>query len=442
MHMIVDTGGSVPPARWSLVNEYFEILRRRVKAKGGETQRAIERNWSLLGPIHQRAGLALHAFSEGKGGANSSFDRIHFERLLRVIIWRVRLEENEVADRTRELLDLALNRLVLLSAREEGRIGFDVRSFQEFMVAAGARHLGRRRDRRGASCARRGHRALATCVPHRREPVLLRGRIHYRRSSIASIARGLECSEPDLLVRNGARLALDMLQDGLGTDHPVSRRQLALHALEILSLGPPDYDGRLPTLWENTTSTVIEDALHERLRGGTTPSALGAWRMLVALARRNPGRFGLLVEHTVPTRTVDLVKVLLGDILPLPSVAVVSTIRERFLNDKPQMLFGGASAFLALLHTQIENETVPHHPLIELNITRAPGLSELAIGLLSVAADSLLAVPVISVNDRRFDVLLTLDGKQSRWTSSCCSGSLRASTVGSGLGRCFSDLRR
>ena len=68
MHMIADTGGSVPPARWSLFNEYFEILRRREKAKGGETQRAIERNWTLLGPIHQRAGLILHTDSEIKGG--------------------------------------------------------------------------------------------------------------------------------------------------------------------------------------------------------------------------------------------------------------------------------------------------------------------------------------------------------------------------------------
>jgi len=59
LHFIVDTGGGVPTARWTLFNEYFEVLKRREKAKGGELQKILERHWAHLGPIHHRAGLVL-----------------------------------------------------------------------------------------------------------------------------------------------------------------------------------------------------------------------------------------------------------------------------------------------------------------------------------------------------------------------------------------------
>jgi hypothetical protein len=64
MHLIVDGGGSAPVGRWPLFNEYFQILKKRERAKGGDTFEVLERNWDHLDPVHYRAGLVLQTQSE------------------------------------------------------------------------------------------------------------------------------------------------------------------------------------------------------------------------------------------------------------------------------------------------------------------------------------------------------------------------------------------
>lgn len=136
MYLIVDTGGSVPAARWSLFNEYFDILKKREKAKGGENQKILERNWAHLSPIHQRAGLILQVDSEVVGGAVSFLSEGRFYKMVQEYLRTCEYDDGEINSRAKELMSVALDRLVLLSSREEGKISFDVRSLQEFMAAA------------------------------------------------------------------------------------------------------------------------------------------------------------------------------------------------------------------------------------------------------------------------------------------------------------------
>ena len=86
MYLIVDTGSNIPAARWNLFNEYFDILRKRERAKLGSGNKVLEQNWTHLGPIHQRAGLVLQTDSEGVGGALSFFETTRFRLMLKA--WR------------------------------------------------------------------------------------------------------------------------------------------------------------------------------------------------------------------------------------------------------------------------------------------------------------------------------------------------------------------
>jgi hypothetical protein len=107
LHFIVDTGGGVPTARWTLFNEYFEVLKRREKAKGGDTQKILERNWQQIGPIHQRAGLILQTDSEHAGGAGSRLSHSRFRKLLH----RYLVAEGFKPDEVRTRGDLCCNTL-------------------------------------------------------------------------------------------------------------------------------------------------------------------------------------------------------------------------------------------------------------------------------------------------------------------------------------------
>lgn len=298
MHMIVDTGGGVPSARWTLFNEYFEILRKREKAKGGENQRILERNWPHLGPIHQRAGLILQTDSEKAGSAESFLTR---ERFLSLVLGYFKSNgdsEEDAYNRSIQLVDVALHRLVLLSARDEGKITFDVRSMQEFM-AAGALTSGAPKsvEDRLTHVARASHWRHVCLIAASRcfaEDVL-----HHLRTTITAIPRQIETSGLDGILKTGASLALDLFADGIGVDHTNSRKLLAQHALELL-ISPTDaYDSRLMTLIEPCCNEVIKTFLRSKL-DKNKPINSPIWTFALDAASKFGGDYAEIVESSWP----------------------------------------------------------------------------------------------------------------------------------------------
>jgi hypothetical protein len=284
LYLIVDTGGSVPAARWTLFSEYFEVLKKREKAKGGDLQKILERNAAHIGPIHQRAGLLLQSLSELEGGATSSLNRELFEDIVSAYLSGAGFSGDDLRSRAEELTEVALNRLVLLSAREEGQIRFDVRSLQEFMAAA-------------ALTAGEGKLVEARLlhiagIAHWRHVFLIAGSrffaddgFHHRRLPIIALARALDLEEAHALVRGGARLALEMFVDGIGLDFPIGRQLLAKHAIELIGLGAPAAELDLERLWEPTTADVVRAALAPHLKLPFSVRGQGAWAMLAKLAK-------------------------------------------------------------------------------------------------------------------------------------------------------------
>ena len=321
MHLIVDGGGSAPVGRWALFNEYFQVLKKREKGKGGETLEVLERNWDHLDPVHHRAGLILQTESEKAGGADASFSPYKLQKMIEGFLQACGYNAKDQSSRAKELSRLALNRLVLLSMRQQGQtedqglITFDVRSLQEFMAAA---QLTTERE-------------VDSSIPISDQPLKIEERLiqiagisHWRhvfhiaasrcfsdtaltylRSVIVSIPRSLDITDSDRLARTGARLALEMLEDGIGINHPISRCKLAEHSLELLMLGPAHFGRRLASIWNPDTAPVVEAKLRQHLVEGVTPPALGAWRLLTSLCLISPEHFTPMLEEYWPSAPRD-----------------------------------------------------------------------------------------------------------------------------------------
>jgi hypothetical protein len=315
MHVIIDGEGSTPTGHWGLFNEYFQVLKKREKAKGGETQEILEKNWEHLDPVHYRVGLVLQAESEISGGAGAHFNRPRLKALIKGYLRTSGYPSKAQEDRSEELARLALNRLVLLSMRQQGPteddglISFDVRSLQEFMAAA---ELTTEAEAKAADLPEKGTgRPPVTKVPniedrlthiagiaHWRYVFLIAASrcfsdtaLHHLRSVVVSIPRTLDAADPDRAAHTGASLALEMLSDGIGVSHPISRNKLVEHALELLELGPQNFDDRLVIAWSEDTATVFEDRLRGRLSEGVTAAALAAWKLLFKLCSISPDVF-------------------------------------------------------------------------------------------------------------------------------------------------------
>jgi hypothetical protein len=300
MHLIVDGGGSAPIGRWSLFNEYYQVLKKE-RGKGGETQEVLERHWEHLDPIHFRAGLLLQVESELPGGADAHLTPQRLRELIAAYLKCCGYSHVQQESLANELAALALRRLVLLSMRQEeehedkGRVVFDVRSLQEFMAAAQLtterepNHDAPKLEVKNLTIEERlTHLADKT---HWRHAFLIAASrcfsdtaFYYLRSAVVSIPRGLDGRDPDRLIRNGARLAIEMLSDGIGSSHPLSRQKLLDHAFEIMDLGPAGFDERLISLCDEENEGLIDDQIRRRLSDRGSPGALAAWKLVSALA--------------------------------------------------------------------------------------------------------------------------------------------------------------
>ncbi|MEE4140017.1 hypothetical protein [Pseudomonas viridiflava] len=259
LHMIVDTGGGVPNSRWSLFHEYFEILKKREKSKGGEIQRTLDKNLNQVGPIHQRTGLILHIDAEMAGSATASLDLEKLSLLIKNYLKSEGFDTNETNDRLTELTELALHRLVLLSSREEGKISFDVRSLQEFMAAAALTASSPDViEERLLLIAGKSHWQHVFTIAASR--CFSEDNLFYLRSVVTQLPKRLEDSPYHKVAGNGALLSYALFSDDIAADHPTYRRMLALHALEILFHGF-DHEPDLQILIEPHTETAIYEDL-------------------------------------------------------------------------------------------------------------------------------------------------------------------------------------
>ncbi|MCK1337081.1 hypothetical protein IVB38_13860 [Bradyrhizobium sp. 38] len=306
LHFIVDTGGGVPTARWTLFHEYFEVLKKREKAKGGELQKILERHWGHLGPIHHRAGLVLQTDSEHGGGAGSRFTHERLRLLIHNYLSSEGFAGAELSHRVDELMKLAIDRLVLLSQQVEGTVSFDVRSLQEFMAAAAITSGDQAEmDKRLSHIAGHSHWRHVFQIAASR--CFADDALHYRRPVITQIARQMDTTEPDMVSRNGARLALDLLADGVALDHPNFRRPLLQHALEQLDLGKDTLDYRLATVCDESMAELLRDDLTRRIVEGSRASALSTWKLIFQISQLGKAWADDLIIQLWPTDgTIDI----------------------------------------------------------------------------------------------------------------------------------------
>ncbi len=256
MHLIVDIGEGVPVGRWALFDTYFDVLLRREITKGGAVAAALERNRSHLLPIHEWVGMLLQTRSEHAGSAGSFLTREEFKSLLSSYLSSNGFFGPQLESRVEELDILTVERLVLLSTREEGRVSFDVRSLQEY-TAAGALTSGDPMfvQKRLSHIAGKAHWRHVFLIAASR--VFSNSVLHHLRATVCNIPRELDTGVAALVVARGARLALEMFLDGIGADSPTYRRQLAIHALEVLELGDVETAVMAADLAEDNTSDIV-----------------------------------------------------------------------------------------------------------------------------------------------------------------------------------------
>lgn len=314
--MIVDTGGGIPTSRWNLFSEYFEILKKREKTKGGETQKILDKNSPHIGPIHQRSGLVLHIDAESAGQATSHLDKDRFSSLISGYLKSEDFTIADIKERIDELVELSLNRLVLLSSREEGQITFDVRSLQEFMAASALTASSHQIiESRLLHLAGKSHWQHVFTIAASR--CFSEDNLHFMRSAITNIPRQLDTIPEHRIVGGGALLALELFSDGIAADQPKYRRLLAIHALELLNHGKDYSEIFLSTLYEPHTAQILSEEIRKKyLISQNDEVRAVTWNLINHLVENNTPFAVELIKTQWPTNNEQIFNIIKHGVIP------------------------------------------------------------------------------------------------------------------------------
>jgi hypothetical protein len=310
MATLVDRVGQPPQERWDLFRKYYNVIYEREVERGITTVLSDHR--TDIDTIHRRVGLLLQVESERPGESEAMLTSEEFRLVVDARLGERGHGAEERARLLHEIVEAASARLVFLVGLEENRVGFEIRSLQEFM-AAEAMMAGSDLD------VRKRLRAIAPIASWRNVFLFAAGKCSVEREDLLDTIYTI-CDElnedaedePARATLAGSQLALDLLEDIPIRQQPNDARVLARKALRLLDLPPNNLHERLAGLYDPLLEPIYREELTRRLELADPRQRLGAWACLIQLFDAGVAwarEFDNLYWPGEPSEMLDLLKV-------------------------------------------------------------------------------------------------------------------------------------
>lgn len=288
MTTLVDRIGQPPQERWRLFKEYYNVICQREMERDIPAASLLRNHRPDIDAIHQRVALALQVDSEHSGRTEALLPHDQFAVLVENRLKEEGHEDSELQELKNRIISTALERLVFLVAPESEAVGFEIRPLQEFMAAEclmdGTDDLVQKRLGIIAPASHWRNTflfAAGKCFADRQH---LRDTIHTICADLNEVPASAELHATiDQVILSGARLALDLLEDGSARRQPKYSKLLTRLALRLVDM-PPDKDhNRLAEQYRSDLDRVYREELTKRLNSATLEHALGAWAVVIQL---------------------------------------------------------------------------------------------------------------------------------------------------------------
>jgi hypothetical protein len=284
MTTLVDQIGEPPQERWRLFHEYYEVIYRRETERDIPASRILQQRKTEVNDIHQQVALLLQVESETAGKTEAWLPKDRFHKLVRTQLAAEEFEGEELDRRTQEITEAALQRLVFLVGLQSDRIGFEIRSLQEFM-AAEALMAGRDEDVQARL------EAIAPIAHWRNVFLFAAGKCfadrRHLRDTVVLVCEHWNDMETDRLAGAtlaGSRLALDLLLDGVASATPKYARRLGEIALRLMEVPDGGEHRRLAAAYQPALEMTFRQRILQRLDQAEATEQHAAWRVLATLA--------------------------------------------------------------------------------------------------------------------------------------------------------------
>lgn len=304
MATLVDRIGRAPTERWSLFKEYYRVIYEREMERPIPAAALLRSHRPYVDKIHMHIGLLLQVEAEREGGAEATMSKERFEGTVDALLQRDDNDASRRAAIVQALSKAVQDRLVLLVEPKPGKLGFEIRSIQEFFAAWALAN----KDE-GAVVLSRIER-VAPIASYRNVVLFWASKCFtelsdLRDAIVERLCPGMNQDKDDPLVRAalpGSQLALEILEEGSALYQPRYAEQLMEISLDLLALPPGPVHLRLAALASPELAPLVQTALHKRLNEALPEARLGAWVTLLALVDKDTSWAKALAEERWPTR--------------------------------------------------------------------------------------------------------------------------------------------
>lgn len=256
MSLLMERRARIPQNRYELFNAYYDTIYAREVDKPTSTGQLLADHRFHIDWLHQHVGLLLQT----RAAQDEQLDALVEEDELRERAQKRLLKETEDPGHAevlgRQLIDAATDRLVLLVAPDAGYVGFEVRSLQEYMAARALisgpeADIIPRLESLAPSSSWRNAWLLAAAGIFPTKPHL--------RDDLLNALRALDSrDEVTMKLTPGARLALDLLDEGITRQHLRFHNLLVDHATALIGQVPR------PDLHRHCARTLRDAATHHQ----------------------------------------------------------------------------------------------------------------------------------------------------------------------------------
>ncbi|WP_155951627.1 NACHT domain-containing NTPase [Pseudomonas sp. FGI182] len=290
MTLLVESLGEPPKERWRLFNEYYQVINRREKEREIPAAKLLNTYQADIDAIHQEVGKNLQVQSEFSGTTDALLTIEQFSEIIEARLYAEGHSESERIRLGTEILDAALERLVFLVAPQENRVGFEIRSLQEFMAAQA---LMNGKD----EVVVRRLKSIAHASHWRNVFLFAAGRCFYERQhlrdNILAICMNLNEASANLnesrlpsRILAGSQLAIDILEDGAITNQPGQRRVFLRLALRVLELPPNLNHDRVAALYEDCLEDMYKEIILPSIKERGSLKYYNSWHVILELVSK------------------------------------------------------------------------------------------------------------------------------------------------------------
>jgi hypothetical protein len=276
-----------PQERYKLFQQYYKVIYRREIERNVPVLSQLLRDYETdIDAIHYHSGLLLQIESEKTQHTDATLSINEFKAVVSDRLNKEGHSEGVLDKLTESIVKCATDRLVFLVPSQSERVGFEIRSLQEFMAAEALM------DGRDAVVIER-IKAIAA-VPYWQNILLFAAgkcfsERQWLRDSISNICGEMNDNPNDQLahfVQAGSRVALALLEDGPARRQPAYSQALARRALALLLLPASQIHDDLADVYENEFEIVYREEIERFFAGQYINEQLGAWRVLLRLSIR------------------------------------------------------------------------------------------------------------------------------------------------------------